>query len=143
MQLKGTYPMRLRAGGSEVWDPVRRKYVALTPEEFVRQQLIAYLHLELGYAFTRMQVEKGVVSGRKKGRIDLAVFDRNGKPLILAECKRPEIPLAQQTIDQAARYNLAYRVPWLVITNGHDSRCYHIRFKEESWEECPELPAAR
>jgi len=142
MQIEPKYTLQTRLAGNstEVMDPVRKKFVILTPEEFVRQHLIRYLHEELGYPYSRMQVEKALQFAQRSGRIDLAVFDRNGKPFILAECKRAGISLNQSVIDQAARYNLKYRVPWMLISNGHDTRCFQIDFNRKQSFERSNLP---
>ncbi len=144
MKIEPKYNLQLRKEGSgtEVMDPVRKKFVKLTPEEFVRQHLIRYLHEDLGYPYSRMQVEKALIFAQRSGRIDLAVFDRDGKALILVECKQSEHPINQQVVDQAARYNLKYRVPWLVVSNGKESHCYQIDYNRMLTIERYALPPA-
>ena len=110
------------AGRPVVRDPVRRRFVRLTPEEWVRQHLLAHL-LALGYPAGLMAVEKLVppaagAPARAAWRADVVAYDRDRRPRLLAECKAPGVPVAQATFDQLARYNAALRAPVLLVTNG-------------------------
>ena len=101
-----------------VFDIIRKKYVLLTPEEWVRQHLLHYLIHEKKYPASLIAVEKGLeVNGLKK-RFDMLVFDKKGKPQLLAECKAPEIKLTQSVFDQVANYNMKFNVQFLLVTNG-------------------------
>lgn len=102
----------------EIYDPVRRKYVALTPEEWVRQHLIAYLMQLKGYPGAIIGVEKQLLLNKKPKRFDLVVFSRNAQPYILAECKAPGVPITEKAFDQAARYNMLLKAEYFLITNG-------------------------
>jgi hypothetical protein len=110
------YDFRTRQG--EIFDPVRRKFVALTPEEWVRQHVIRFLHEEKGYPLSLMKVEVQLIINSLKKRVDVLVHGNNGTPLIIVECKAPEVKIDQKTFDQAARYNLKTDVDFLFVTNG-------------------------
>lgn len=104
-----------------LWDVVRRRYVLYTPEEWVRQHVIHLLHHQLMYPLGLMRVERGLKVSRLQKRTDLVVY-KDGAPFLLVECKAPGVTLDQQVMDQAARYNLTLRAPYLFVTNGLDHR---------------------
>ena len=97
---------------------VRKKWVALEPEEWVRQHLIYHLSENLGYPMGLMAVEHTLILNDVTKRADLVCFNKDRKPILLAECKAPKITLSQKTLDQAARYNLVLKVPTLLLSNG-------------------------
>lgn len=101
-----------------VWDPLRRKEVALTPEERVRQWFIAVLRDELGVPPYEMMSEATISYGGKAWRADIVVYRRNMTPAMVVECKRPDVELTREVLEQALRYNLVLDVNWIVITNG-------------------------
>lgn len=105
------------AGRRQVLDPVRRRWVALTPEEGVRQRLLADL-LAAGYPAGLLAVERAVVSLGRTWRADVVAYGRDGAACLLAECKAPGVPLSQHTLDQLARYNVVVGAPVLVLDNG-------------------------
>ncbi len=100
-----------------VWDELRKKYLVLTPEEWVRQHLIHYLRTELGYPATALALEGGFKLMGKSQRTDLLVYNK-GEAIMIGECKAPQVKISQDTFDQACRYNLHYKVPYLLISNG-------------------------
>ena len=112
------FKLRTFNNRQEIFDAVRRKYVALNPEEWVRQHLIAYLTSIKGYPISIIGVEKQLLLNRQTKRFDLVVFDRNARPLILAECKAPGVEVSEKTFDQAARYNIMLKADFFLITNG-------------------------
>ena len=105
------------AGRALVRDPVRRRWVRLTPEEGVRQRLIGHL-LARGYPPGLLAVERGFDYLGRTWRADVVAYDRAQRPLLMAECKAPGVPLTQAVLDQLARYNAAVRARVLVATNG-------------------------
>ena len=109
---------QLDDGRREVLDPVRRRWVALTPEEEVRQHTIRLLHERFGYPLELMQVEGTVAVNGQSRRCDIVVYATDGQPRIIVECKRPEVPITQKVCDQACRYNTVLHVPLLILTNG-------------------------
>lgn len=133
--------LRQKEGFQEVWDVVRKKWIFLTPEEWVRQHLMHYLNTEKDFSLSLMAVEKTIKVNGMNRRYDLVVYDNTGKPLLLAECKAPDVKLSQGTFDQAARYNMTIRVPYLLITNGLEHFCCKIDFEKESYSFLQEIPS--
>jgi hypothetical protein len=105
-------------GRAVIFDPARKKYVSLTPEEWVRQHVIQYLHQEKQVPMSLISVETEIRLYKTRKRFDVAVFNRNGHPLLVVECKSPSVPVTQQVLDQLVRYNLALKVDHLMLTNG-------------------------
>lgn len=101
-----------------VWDPLRRKEVALTPEERVRQWFISVLRDECGVPAYEMMSEATLSYGGKAWRADIVVYRRNMSSAMVVECKRPDVELTREVLEQALRYNLVLDVNWIVITNG-------------------------
>jgi type I site-specific restriction endonuclease len=117
-----------------IFDPVRKKFIPLTPEEWVRQHCLQTLHAIHGLPFQRIAVERGLkVAGLEK-RFDIVAFDRQGKPLVLVECKAPEVPIKPQTLLQILGYNYSLQCPWLWITNGRDH--HWAQCKDENCQPC-------
>jgi hypothetical protein len=106
-----------------IFDGIRKKYVALTPEEWVRQHLIHYLIMQKKYPATLISIEMPLKYAGLDKRSDVLVHDRNGQPLMLAECKAPEVIITQKVIEQIAVYNLAIQAPYLMVTNGLQHYC--------------------
>ena len=104
-----------------IWDPLRKREVALTPEERVRQWCIGVLSGELGVPLHMMMSEAGFKLGGKQFRADILVYDRQARPLAVIECKRPEVELSSEVLDQAIRYNMVLNVAYLIITNGRQT----------------------
>ena len=127
-------------GHREVFDTVRNRYVALTPEEWVRQHFIHYLHSELLYPFELMQVEGAITLNGMTRRCDIVVYDQDVKPFIIVECKKETVHLTQKVLDQACRYNLVLQVPYLCLTNGAQQICCQVDFAEKRLISIPELP---
>ena len=101
-----------------IWDPLRKKEVSLTPEERVRQWCIGVLSTQCGVPLHMMMSEAGFKLGGKQFRADILIYDRAAKPLAVVECKRPEVELTQEVLDQAIRYNMVLNVKYMIITNG-------------------------
>lgn len=131
---------RVVDGVSQVFDIIRKKWLVLTPEEWVRQHLILYLMRDKLCPAGLISVEKGLEYNGMKRRYDLVVFSREMKPVLLVECKAPEIAIKQDVFDQAARYNMVMHVPFLMITNGLDHYCCRIDFEQQSYVFLPEIP---
>ena len=110
----------------EVFDVVRRRWVALTPEEWVRQSTINTLHKNYGYPLELMQVEAVMMLNGLIKRCDIVVYDRDVHPWMIVECKQESVPLTQKVIDQACRYNIVLQVPYLLLTNGRQQLCLKV-----------------
>lgn len=142
------YQPRLRLTKSEeaafVFDPIRKKEVALTPEELLRQLVLLYLLEEKKYPSHRIRSEVGIKVNGLSRRCDLVVYDAALQPWLLVECKSPKVALTQATFEQAARYNLMLRAPFLTVTNGLATYCSALDFEQESFvylEGLPEYPS--
>ena len=135
-------PIRLRArrrGGTvEVWDPIRGVYLVLTPEEWVRQHLIAYLVSHCGVQPLRIVEEYAVPLNGQPQRADVVVVDDDGCPLLLAECKAPEVAINKQTLAQAVRYNSVLQARYIILTNGLKHYC--CRYREGRYEQLHAFP---
>jgi hypothetical protein len=101
-----------------IFDSTRKKYVVLTPEEWVRQHLIHYLISQKTYPATLISVETPLKYAHVDKRCDVLVSNRNGQPLMLAECKAPEVVISQKVFEQIAVYNFTIQAPCLLVTNG-------------------------
>ena len=104
-----------------IWDPLRKRHVALTPEERVRQWCVGVLSNDLGVPMHMMMSEVGFRFGDKPYRADILVYDRQAKPLAVVECKRPEVEIDREVLDQAIRYNMVLNVRYMIITNGRQT----------------------
>ncbi|MBO8451350.1 MAG: type I restriction enzyme HsdR N-terminal domain-containing protein [Bacteroidetes bacterium] len=101
-----------------IWDPLRKKDVALTPEENVRQWFIRYLNTGMQVPLHLMMSESFLRLGDKQFRADIVIYDRQAHPLAIVECKRPDVTLDSDVIAQAVRYNMVLDVKYIIITNG-------------------------
>lgn len=126
--------------GVEVFDPVRRKWVALTPEEWVRQHFLNHLVHDLGCPLSLIGVEQGLHLNGLAKRADIVVHDRQARPVALVECKAPNVKLDQRTFDQAARYNKVFQVPFLLITNGMTHYACSLDMDKGTVRFLPRLP---
>lgn len=117
---------RETAKGKEIFDPVRKKYVALTPEEWVRQQVLHLLVNEQRVPLSRIRVETALTYNNCHYRADIVVYDRAFNPLLLVECKAECVLISQETFHQIARYNMVLKVPFLFVSNGQQH--YFCRF---------------
>lgn len=136
------YPIKIKeeGGTTYIFDPIRKKYLVLLPEEWVRQNFIQFLIKDKNYAAGLIAVEKGLKLNELQKRADIVVYDNYGKPLVLIECKAPKIKINQDVFEQIARYNMALKVPYLVVTNGLDHYCAKIDFAANSFEFLKEIP---
>ena len=137
-----TYPLKLKSFDNQkkVYDVIRKKYVAFTPEEFVRQNIIIYLIEEKKYSINLISVEHPLKQYGTIKRCDIVIFNKNTKAKMIIECKAPAVKLTQNTIDQAANYNIKLKVEYLVITNGNDTICYKLDFDNNTFEVTEEIP---
>jgi hypothetical protein len=123
-----------------IYDEIRKNYFLLTPEEWVRQNFIKFLINELGYPKLRIAVEMTLGIGSDKKRCDAVVFDKQLKPQVIVECKKPDIKISQKTFDQIGRYNIYLKVKYLIVTNGLDHYFCEIDFKRASFSFKKEMP---
>ena len=119
------YDVRFKTKGTRtlIFDHIRKKYVALTPEEWVRQHIINYLVTEKSYPASLISVEMPLKYAGLHKRSDLIVCDRNGLPLMIIECKAPEVTITEKVFEQIAIYNLAIQASYFMVTNGLQHYC--------------------
>lgn len=126
-----------------VHDPIRKKYVQLTPEEWVRQHLVHFLINEKHVPKGLMAVEMKLEYNKMLKRSDIVVYARNGHPLMIVECKAPTVPINQKVFEQIAMYNLSLQVPFLIVSNGMDHYCCRIDLHQKSFVFLQEFPDYR
>ncbi len=120
-------------------DPVRKKNIFLQPEELVRQLWLRYLHSDFGLAYASMAVEKSLKIGEQDRRYDLVIYDK-AEPRVLFEFKRFTLPLNQEVCQQIAQYNLALKIPYLVISNGQETYAFEVNHLKGTVEPLSSLP---
>lgn len=112
------FSIKMKGGKHFIFDSIRRRWLRLTEEEWVRQNIVAYLVQTLGYPKESIALEKEILVNGMKKRFDILVYDNSHQPWLLVECKAPGVPLSEDVLQQALRYNLSVPVAWIVITNG-------------------------
>ena len=123
-----------------IFDEIRKKFIILTPEEWVRQHVVQFLLEEKKYPKPLINVEKVLkVNGLRK-RYDVVVFNSDGSIFILIECKAPQIKITQTTFDQIARYNMILKATYLMVTNGLNHYFCQMDFENERYNFLKELP---
>jgi hypothetical protein len=105
-------------GQEFIFDSIRKKWIVLTPEEWVRQNFLQYLIIIKKYPASLIAVEKEIKLGELKKRFDIVVYDNNSQPWMIIECKEMKVELNKKVLDQVLRYNITMQVPYLAITNG-------------------------
>jgi hypothetical protein len=123
-----------------IFDQSRRKYVLLTSEEWVRQNCLHFLHEQKNYPMNLLSVEKSFKLNNLILRYDIVAWSKNAEPVLLVECKAPEVKISQQTFDQIAVYNLQLKIPYLLVTNGIVLFCCTIDFDHSSFHFLNEIP---
>ncbi len=123
-----------------IFDIARKKFVALTGEEWVRQHVIRYLNEEKSVPLGLISIEAGLNLYKTFKRYDISVFDRDAKPVLIVECKSPEVAIDRKVIEQALRYNLVLKVNYILLTNGLTHICLKFDAQEEKWKNLTELP---
>lgn len=118
-------------GKQLIFCQVRKKFLVLTPEEWVRQQLISFLHVGLAYPLSLMKIEREVKGGHRTKRADLIIYNTSGKPQLLVECKAPNEKLDKETFFQLGRYNRFINAPLLLISNGMQHYCCRVTENNE------------
>ena len=124
-----TLKIRENDAQQEVFDPVRQKWVVLTPEERVRQIFILYLLNVKKFPLSHLSVEHAVTVNGMTQRYDLVVFDDALQPYMVVECKAPHVKLTQKVAEQASRYNSVLKAPLLCVTNGVEKKVFEIDFE--------------
>ena len=123
-----------------IFDEIRKKFILLTPEEWVRQHVVQFLLQDKKYPKSYINVEKLIKINDLSKRYDGVVFQPNGEIFLLIECKAPEVTISQQTFDQIARYNLVMKAKYLMVTNGLNHYFCQMDFENEKYVFLRELP---
>ncbi len=136
------YDFRLKKINDKIYifDIIRKKFLVLTPEEWVRQHVLKYLITEKKYPISLINVEKLLIINDIRKRYDIVVFDTKGNIKILVECKAPEVKITQNTFDQIARYNLIMKAKYLMLTNGLNHYFCTMDFENEKYQFLQSLP---
>ena len=140
------YSFKLQRSSDErqslkIFDIIRKKYVSLTPEEWVRQHLLHFLVNERKFPQSLVSVEKKLLINSLEKRTDVVIYSSSLKPILLAECKAPKIALTQAVFDQAARYNMTLNVAYFLITNGLESFICKIDHSTQSYAFLKDIPS--
>ena len=123
---------------TEIWDPIRKSWVHLTPEEWVRQNFIYHIIEVKKYPPTLIAIEKEIQLYELRKRFDIVIYDKNTKPWMIVECKNENEILSEKTLEQALRYNLIIQAPYVVVTNGANTITFHQ--KNKTIERIKQLP---
>lgn len=123
-----------------IFDDIRKKFVVLQPEEWVRQHCVHFLRYEKGFPKSLINVEKELTVNQLKKRYDIVVYNSNGTIHLIVECKAPSVTINQDTFDQIARYNLALKASYLMVTNGINHYYCVMDFEQERFQFLKDIP---
>ncbi|NVK52642.1 MAG: type I restriction enzyme HsdR N-terminal domain-containing protein [Flavobacteriaceae bacterium] len=135
-----TFKLKSNEKHTLIFDNLRKKYFVLTPEEWVRQHFVQFLIQEKKYPISLIAIEKQLTINQLKKRTDIVVFNKEGKPDIIVECKAPKVKITQQTFDQIARYNLKLQANYLIVTNGLEHYFCKMDLDNEQYIFLKEIP---
>ena len=136
------YDFRIRKSEQklEIFDDFRKKFVVLTPEEWVRQNFLMYLVNEKSYPASLIAVEAGLKLYNRLKRTDIVVYNNMTRPILIVECKAPKVTVNQKTFDQIARYNMVLKVNYLIVTNGLNHYCCHLDYENNTIKYLKDIP---
>ncbi len=136
------YEFRIKKEGEKnvIFDRCRRKFVALTPEEWVRQNMVEFLVNEKHYPASLMANEIAVEINQMKKRCDTVIYDNDRQPMVILEYKAPDVAITQKVFDQIATYNLKLNVPILIVSNGINHYCCRIDYENHRYIFFKEIP---
>jgi len=136
------YQVKVRTsnGNQQIFDEIRKKYVALIPEEWVRQHFINYLVNDRKFPKGLIAVEHPLIINKVSHRADIVAFSSDGKPKVVVECKAPEVQINQSVIQQVSRYNILLKAPILILTNGLVHFCVKIDFEKQQTQNLESIP---
>ena len=131
----------ISTGNIQVFDPLRLKFVALTPEEWVRQHFVSFLFTHKDYPKGLMANEVAITLNSTSRRCDTVVYDRNASPVMIVEYKAPSVSITQRTFDQIVRYNMVLKVRYLTVTNGLNHYCCRVTYDPPSYAFLKDIPS--
>ena len=136
------YSFKIKSEGQRkyIFDNIRKRYVVLTPEEWVRQNIIAWMVNDRKYPASLIAVELSLRINQMEKRADVVLFGHHGRPVMIIECKSPKVRILQKVFDQAALYNLDMQVEYLVVSNGLVHYCARLNHMEKTWEFLEDIP---
>lgn len=126
--------------GVKIFDRLRKKFIILTPEEWVRQHFVNYLINHKGFPESLMANEIGITLNGTRRRCDTVVFDKHGSPMVIVEYKASSIVISQSTFDQIVRYNMVLHTRYLIVSNGMNHYCCRIDYDNMSYDFLKEVP---
>lgn len=126
--------------GVKIFDRLRKKFIILTPEEWVRQHFVNYLINHKGFPKSLMANEIGITLNGTRRRCDTVVFDKHGSPMVIVEYKASSIVISQSTFDQIVRYNMVLHARYLIVSNGMNHYCCRIDYDNMSYDFLKEVP---
>ena len=129
-----------QAGKPQIWDPVRKLWTPLTPEEHVRQAFVAYLVNYKNYPISHIANEQAISLNSMSRRCDSVVYDKAGQPKVIVEYKRPTVTITQKVFDQIARYNLVLHVDYLIVSNGLKHYCVRMDYNAGKYTFLQDIP---
>ena len=137
-----SYNFRLKKddGQNRIFDEIRKKFVALTPEEWVRQHFIRFLIDKKNVPAGLMILEKQIIMNTMARRPDILIHNKQGEPILIVECKASEVEITQDAFDQIARYNSVLKVPYLVVTNGMRHYCCRMDYRDNTYRFLEDIP---
>ena len=141
-QQQNTFEYKLKEDNGKyfIFDPLRKKYILLTPEEWVRQHFVNYLISCKGYPSGRIGNEISLCLNGRKRRCDTVIYSQEGMPCVIVEYKAPHISISQDVFDQIVRYNIVLQVEYLIVSNGKNHYCCQIDYKNQSYVFLEEIP---
>ena len=134
---KFDFKLKQDKGKIQIFDEIRKKYIVLTPEEWVRQHLICHMIYNLSFPKTLLKVESGLIYNSLRKRSDILSFDNEGNPLLLIECKNPKNKINQNSVDQVTTYNKSINARYLMISNGINHFFWKSQKNPEIFREIP------
>ena len=135
-----SFKIKNEQGTTFIFDDIRKKFLVLTPEEWVRQHFVQYLIREKNYPKSCISLETGLKLNSLQKRTDIVVFSQSGARILMIECKAPSVKISQAAFDQIARYNIIHKVPLLAVSNGLQHYYCEIDFKKKDYRFISELP---
>ena len=136
------FKIKEEAGKYMIYDEVRKKYLVLSPEEWVRQHFVQYLVRHKNYSMSLISLEQGMKLNELQKRTDILIYDTSGSPIMLVECKASSVKINQDVFDQAARYNIKHKVKYLVVSNGLEHFCCKLDYESSSTSFLNDIPSA-
>lgn len=123
-----------------IFDELRKKNLVLTPEEWVRQHWVHFLHQHKNYPKSLMKIEGGLILNELQKRSDLIIYNNKGEKIILAEFKAPEVKINSKTFEQISNYNCKHKIPLLLVSNGMEHYFCKVNFEDNSYQFIEDLP---